>query len=121
VPAVPVLVTTSWEDGHQLDEKLTQEFDAHGLAAMFCIAPRPAEIPPTQRLNRAALGGIVTRFEIGSHTLTDPHLTRLREWRGYFAGHDGVTLLTNGELAGRLPGQRTGGAAGCAAGRGAER
>ena len=55
MPAVPVLVTTSWDDGRQLDEKLTQEFDAHGWAAMFCIAPRPAEIPPTQRLTRAAL------------------------------------------------------------------
>jgi hypothetical protein len=117
VPPAPILVTTSWDDGHQIDKKLAQEFDAHGLAAMFCIAPRPAEIPPTQRLTRAALGGIATRFEIGSHTLTDPHLTRPRGWRGYFAGHDGVTLLTNGELAGRLPGPRTGGAAG----RGAER
>jgi hypothetical protein len=73
VPAVPVLVTTSWDDSHQLDEKLAQEFDDHGLEATFCIAPRPAEIPAIQRLTGAALGNIATRFEIGSHTLTHPH------------------------------------------------
>ena len=46
MPAVPVLVTTSWDDGHQLGEKLAQEFDAHGLAAMFWTAPRPAGMAP---------------------------------------------------------------------------
>jgi peptidoglycan/xylan/chitin deacetylase (PgdA/CDA1 family) len=77
VPAARVLVTTSWDDGHQLDEKLAQELDDHGFAATFYIAPRSAEIPSAQRLTRAALDDIATRFEIGSHTLTHPHLTRL--------------------------------------------
>jgi peptidoglycan-N-acetylglucosamine deacetylase len=77
VPARPVLVTTSWDDGHQLDEKLAKELDDHGFAATFYIAPRSAEIPPAQRLTRAALGDIATRFEIGGHTLTHPRLTGL--------------------------------------------
>jgi peptidoglycan-N-acetylglucosamine deacetylase len=77
MPAAPVLVTTSWDDGHQLDERLAAELDDHGFAATFYIAPRSAEIPPARRLTRAALGDLATRFEIGSHTLTHPHLTRL--------------------------------------------
>ena len=30
MPARPVLVTTSWDDGHQLDEKLARELDDAG-------------------------------------------------------------------------------------------
>jgi peptidoglycan/xylan/chitin deacetylase (PgdA/CDA1 family) len=115
VPAVPVLVTTSWDDSHQLDEKLAQEFDDHGLEATFCIAPRPAEISAIQRLTGAALGNIATRFEIGSHTLTHPHpQARVASGVCHLGGHS-WEIETHGGWA-RLR-ERTGGAAG----RGAER
>ncbi len=78
-PGAPprVLVTTSWDDGHQLDTRLAAELAAHGFAATFYLAPRSAEIPPARRLSPAAVRDLATRFEIGAHTLTHPRLTRL--------------------------------------------
>ena len=72
-----VRVTTSWDDGHQLDARLAAELAEHGFAGTFYVAPRSAEIPPGRRLSPAALQDLAGRFEIGSHTLTHPRLTRL--------------------------------------------
>lgn len=71
------MVTTSWDDGHELDEKLAVELDSHGFAGTFYIAPQSAEIPPRRRLEHMALRDLASRFEIGGHTLTHPHMTRL--------------------------------------------
>jgi peptidoglycan/xylan/chitin deacetylase (PgdA/CDA1 family) len=70
-------VTTSWDDGHQLDAKLAEELHNHGFSATFYISPQSAEIPLAKRLDKAAVREIGTRFEIGSHTLTHRHLTRV--------------------------------------------
>lgn len=72
-----VIVTTSWDDGHELDAKLGFELASHGFAATFYIAPDCAEIPTLKRITPAALRDLAGQFEIGSHTLTHPHLTRL--------------------------------------------
>jgi peptidoglycan/xylan/chitin deacetylase (PgdA/CDA1 family) len=72
-----VRVTTSWDDGHQLDARLAAELAEHGFAGTFYVAPRSAEIPPGRRLSPAALQDLAGRFEIGAHTLTHPRLTRL--------------------------------------------
>lgn len=74
----PVIVTTSWDDGHELDEKLADLLAEHGVAGTFYVSPQSAEIPPHRRLRAGSLGKLARRFEIGSHTLTHPHLTRLR-------------------------------------------
>lgn len=72
-----MIVTTSWDDGHELDEKLGFELSNYGFSGTFYISPQSAEIPPSKRLTPAALRGLAERFEIGGHTLTHPHLTRL--------------------------------------------
>ena len=71
------MVTTSWDDGHELDAKLAFELDSLGFAGTFYIAPQSAEIPPERRIRGATLCELARRFEIGSHTLTHPRLTRL--------------------------------------------
>jgi peptidoglycan-N-acetylglucosamine deacetylase len=77
MPDNDVIVTTSWDDGHELDEKLADLLADYGFAGTFYISPRSAEIPPHKRLCAMSLGEIARRFEIGNHTLTHPHLTRL--------------------------------------------
>ncbi len=71
------MVTTSWDDGHELDEKLAHELHDLGFAGTFYISPQSAEIPSERRIRGRALSQLAGRFEIGSHTLTHPHLTRL--------------------------------------------
>lgn len=77
MPQRPVMVTTSWDDGHELDAKLASELDGLGFAGTFYISPQSAEIPAEKRIRGAALRELSQRFEMGSHTLTHPHLTRL--------------------------------------------
>ena len=72
-----VMVTTSWDDGHELDAKLAGELDGHGFAGTFYVSPRSAEISSERRIRGTTLCELAQRFEIGSHTLTHPHLTRL--------------------------------------------
>jgi peptidoglycan-N-acetylglucosamine deacetylase len=72
-----VIVTTSWDDGHELDARLAHELNQHGFAGTFYIAPESWEIPPQKRISAVTLRELGQRFEIGSHTLTHPHLTRL--------------------------------------------
>jgi peptidoglycan/xylan/chitin deacetylase (PgdA/CDA1 family) len=77
MPDRKVIVTTSWDDGHELDSKLADELDQNGFAGTFYVAPQSAEIPPEKRVRNPVLRELAQRFEIGSHTLTHPHLTRL--------------------------------------------
>jgi peptidoglycan-N-acetylglucosamine deacetylase len=72
-----VTVTTSWDDGHELDARLADVLNQLGFAATFYISPLSWEIPPRQRLSAPALREIAKGFEIGSHTLTHPRLTKL--------------------------------------------
>jgi len=47
-----VYVTTSWDDGHELDLRLASELAAHGMAGTFYVAPdaaryrRPSALVP---------------------------------------------------------------------------
>ena len=72
-----VYVTTSWDDGHELDLKLGSVLRARGMAGTFYLAPRCREIPPAKRLARAAMRELAEGHEIGAHTLTHPRLTEL--------------------------------------------
>lgn len=72
-------VTTSWDDGHELDLKLAAELAAHGMAGTFYVAPRCREIPEKKRLTLNALRELAEGFEIGGHTLTHPRLPDITE------------------------------------------
>jgi glycosyltransferase involved in cell wall biosynthesis/peptidoglycan/xylan/chitin deacetylase (PgdA/CDA1 family) len=71
-------VTTSWDDGHVLDERLAAMLDRYGLAATFYVAPRSVELRPQERLAPGAIRRLGDRFEIGGHTLTHRRLTELQ-------------------------------------------
>ncbi len=68
-----ILVTTSWDDGDVLDEKLAALLDTHGLKGTFYIAQnyRP------MRLSDDSIRMIGSRHEIGAHTLTHPDLRKI--------------------------------------------
>ncbi len=62
-----LILTTSWDDGHPLDEKLADLLDRHGVAATFYVPGRNQEGLPV--LTASARRNLDERFEIGSHTL----------------------------------------------------
>jgi peptidoglycan/xylan/chitin deacetylase (PgdA/CDA1 family) len=72
-----VYVTTSWDDGHELDLKLAAELADHGMSGTFYIAPQCREIPEAKRLTPTALRELSEQCEIGAHTLTHPHLSAI--------------------------------------------
>ncbi|HUC01829.1 MAG TPA: polysaccharide deacetylase family protein [Candidatus Paceibacterota bacterium] len=71
------IVTTSWDDGHILDMKLSDLLSRYGLPATFYIAPENREIAASERLSKAAVRSLSERFEIGAHTMTHPRLSRI--------------------------------------------
>jgi len=73
----PVIVTTSWDDGHSLDIKLAALLRRHGIKATFYICPEDREFPAADRLAPEEIRELAKDFEIGAHTLTHPHLDRL--------------------------------------------
>jgi peptidoglycan-N-acetylglucosamine deacetylase len=72
-----ILVTTSWDDGHALDTKMAALLAAHGCRGTFYVSPRSREISPSDRISDSSLRDLSTGFEVGCHTLTHPHLTRI--------------------------------------------
>lgn len=72
-----LFVTTSWDDGHELDTKMASLLADQGCSGTFYVSPRSREIPPERRISDASLVELADRFEVGCHTLTHPHLTRL--------------------------------------------
>ncbi|MFI8106670.1 polysaccharide deacetylase family protein [Streptomyces sp. NPDC086023] len=73
------MVTTSWDDGHRLDDRLAGLLDRYGIAGTFYIAPRNVELPLHDRLSPAGIRELAERFEIGGHTLTHRRLPRLTD------------------------------------------
>ncbi len=87
-----VFVTTSWDDGHELDTKMASFLADHGCPGTFYVSPRSHEIPPKRRISNSELLELSGRFEVGCHTLTHPHLTRL-------SPSDAVREITDGKRA----------------------
>jgi len=85
-------VTTSWDDGHELDVPLASELAAHGLTGTFYVAPQCRGIPAKHRLTKDALVELADGFEIGGHTLTHPHLSQI-------APADARREITDGKVA----------------------
>ncbi len=75
--APPVLVTTSWDDGHVYDFAVANMLDHYALPGTFYIAPRNCELPLRARLRDRDIAELASRFEIGGHTLTHLRLTTL--------------------------------------------
>ena len=66
-------VTTSWDDGDVLDERLAAMLEKYGLKGTFYI-PRDYW---GERLSDDAIRALSEKFEIGAHTLTHADLTKL--------------------------------------------
>jgi glycosyltransferase involved in cell wall biosynthesis len=73
----PVVVTTSWDDGHKLDIKLASLLKSYGIQGTFYVSPQTREFPVAERLTAEDIRQIAQDFEIGAHTMTHPHLDRL--------------------------------------------
>ena len=96
-----VLVTTSWDDGHVLDERVAEMLAERGMAGTFYIAPHNRELQPSARLSGSQIRGIGARFEIGGHTLTHRRLPSLTDAEAAREITAGRSLLA--EIVGSAP------------------
>jgi peptidoglycan/xylan/chitin deacetylase (PgdA/CDA1 family) len=71
--AAPLAVTTSWDDGDVLDERLAELLDRHGINGTFYL-PRDYR---TQPLSPAAIRSLGARHEMAAHSLSHPDLRKL--------------------------------------------
>lgn len=71
----PLLVTTSWDDGHPADLRVADLLDKHGVSGTFYIPCSNSEGRPVMcPTNVAELG---RRFEVGGHTKNHISLTEI--------------------------------------------
>jgi peptidoglycan/xylan/chitin deacetylase (PgdA/CDA1 family) len=68
-----MIITTSWDDGDILDERIADLLDRHGIRGTFYLtrAFRPNRLPEER------IRALARRHEIGGHTVTHPDLTLL--------------------------------------------
>lgn len=72
-----VWVTTSWDDGHKLDMRLVALLKKYGIKGTIYICPRHPEFQRKDLLSTQDILSISENFEIGAHTITHPHLTKI--------------------------------------------
>ncbi|HEX3681781.1 MAG TPA: polysaccharide deacetylase family protein [Bryobacteraceae bacterium] len=70
---VGMIVTTSWDDGDVLDERLADLLDRHGIRGTFYMTRRYRRY----RLPDDRIRALAESHEIGAHTLTHPDLRLL--------------------------------------------
>ncbi len=75
----PIFVTTSWDDGHKLDVRLAALLKKYGIKGTFYIAPKDYEAASEERLTETQIKTLSESFEIGAHTMTHAHLTKLSD------------------------------------------
>ena len=71
----PLLVTTSWDDGHPSDLRLADLLEKYGLGATFYVPCNNSEGKPV--MSARQIGEVSRRFEIGGHTHSHVDLTSL--------------------------------------------
>ncbi len=69
-----IIITTSWDDGHELDEKLAGLLEKYNLKGTFYIPIRNAEHPV---MNTALMKEIAKNHDIGGHTVNHIYLNSL--------------------------------------------
>lgn len=75
MPTEPVIVTTSWDDGHHHDVRTAELLNRHGLKGTFYVAfnePREPQISTEEIHTLHDMG-----MEIGSHSLSHRLLTEI--------------------------------------------
>jgi peptidoglycan/xylan/chitin deacetylase (PgdA/CDA1 family) len=72
-----VYVTTSWDDGHALDMRVSALLKKYEIKGTFYISPEDHEFTSQERLTIEQIKEIGKDFEIGAHTMTHPDLTTL--------------------------------------------
>lgn len=92
VPAgAPLLVTTSWDDGHPSDLRVADILEKHGVTGTFYIPCRNSEGRPV--MGASEIARLARRFEIGGHTRDHLDLTRVAPHRA-----DSQILINKGRL-----------------------
>lgn len=71
------IVTTSWDDGHILDLRLTALLKKYGVRATLYVCPFDREIHKKNLLTDRHIRILSKNFEIGGHTLTHPRLAKI--------------------------------------------
>src|SRR4051812_1205834 len=71
----PLIVTTSWDDGHPSDRRVADLLEQHGLSGTFYMPRVNSEGRPVMRPSEIAELG--RRFEVGGHTQDHIVLTNL--------------------------------------------
>jgi peptidoglycan-N-acetylglucosamine deacetylase len=74
-PRQPLLVTTSWDDGHPSDLRVADLLEKHGLRGTFYVPCSNSEGRPVMRSTEIVQVG--RRFEIGGHTQNHISLTEI--------------------------------------------
>lgn len=74
-----VIVTTSWDDGHILDVRLSALLKKYDIKGTFYIAPKDYESIPEKRLTDEQIKELSKDFEIGAHTMSHAHLVELAD------------------------------------------
>lgn len=72
-----IYVTTSWDDGHKLDIRLAALLKKYGIKGTFYVCPQDCEFKNEDLLSTQDILSISKDFEIGGHTITHPHLTKI--------------------------------------------
>ena len=72
-----IIVTTSWDDGHKLDIRLANLLKKYGIKATFYISPEDHEYKKEDLLTNEEIKNLAKDFEIGAHTITHPHLSKI--------------------------------------------
>jgi peptidoglycan/xylan/chitin deacetylase (PgdA/CDA1 family) len=72
---VPLLFTTSWDDGYAADLRVSALLKRYGLTGTFYVCP--VQQHGRAMMTEAEIKQLSTEHEIGAHSMTHPHLPRI--------------------------------------------
>lgn len=71
------IVTTSWDDGHICDIKLTEMLKQFSVKGTLYVSPKDREFSSDLLLSENDVVSLSNDFEIGAHTITHPRLSTI--------------------------------------------